>query len=518
MTTIDRLTSRPWWPVLREWSPVLLAAVLGVVGILHHEWWRDEANPWLVARASSSITDLLDSIRFNGHPRLYYILVYLVQSTVDLPIVLSFLNLVLMLLALAFFVRSAPITAPQKLLFAVGIFPLYQYGVMARSYSLLLFALFWYGYLLVRRPDRTVTRLLVLSILPQVHLFGLTTAGALLLIEVWDARRSSILAWRPHLLGFLVLLVSMALSTWQMMPGDGDHVMVRRADLDGIMTALTHAFFPSFGIFNDGVVQQHAGLLAFGLGIVWWWGSWHTLARYLLLIASTLSVFLFVYSGFRWHFGMFYVMYLFCLTVAPRPPLVPDLARRFLTLLLALHAGLGLYALVTDIRTPYSNGQDAAKALQAPDKAGLPLVGIHREGSNAWSFNIDFVQPVLLKLPGQGIWDTVQQRYETSYKHYGTHGVVYESMDTRRMLLALHSLATASGTDLAVVISQGTGQAHFKPPAPLSAVVKFPQPFDFGENLTVCRYPLKNFTIQKILKAEAAKGVADQRNDLEDVP
>ena len=91
-------------------------------------------------------------------------------------------------------------------------------------------------------------------------------------------------------------------------------------------------------------------------------------------------------------------------------------------------------------------------------------------------------------------------------------------MDTRRMLLALHSLATASGTDLAVVISQGTGQAHFKPPAPLSAVVKFPQPFDFGENLRVCRYPLRNFTIQKILKAEAAKGAANQQDAPEDVP
>jgi hypothetical protein len=106
------------------------AALVGVVTVLRHEWWRDEAFTWLVVRESRSVGELLVALRDvgYGHPRLYYLLAYGLYQIAPWPLALSLTNLLLALLATALFVDAAPFTRAQKLMFALGYFPLYQYG------------------------------------------------------------------------------------------------------------------------------------------------------------------------------------------------------------------------------------------------------------------------------------------------------------------------------------------------------------------------------------------------------
>ena len=54
----------------------LYALLLGVVS-LRHEMFRDEVQAWLIARDSTSIPNLFFNMRYEGHPALWQLLLYI---------------------------------------------------------------------------------------------------------------------------------------------------------------------------------------------------------------------------------------------------------------------------------------------------------------------------------------------------------------------------------------------------------------------------------------------------------
>src|SRR5438046_1652819 len=103
---------------------MLLPAALGLIGIFYHEWWNDEAYTWLVVRSSGTIGELITNLGFNGHPRAYYILVWILRHLWKSPLFLSLTNLAFALAAIFLFLRSAPVTRFQGALFSLGFYPL----------------------------------------------------------------------------------------------------------------------------------------------------------------------------------------------------------------------------------------------------------------------------------------------------------------------------------------------------------------------------------------------------------
>src|SRR5262249_6270882 len=151
----------------------------------------------------------------NGHPRAYYIMVWLLQHISKTPLTLSLVNFAFALAATLLFLRSAPVTRFQAALFSVGFYPLYQYGIISRSYSLLLFLLFLYCHLRSTRPSRLGLRSLVLAALAQVHLISMFVAGALLIFEFVTLPASS--RWRAKNWALAaVVILSMVATAWQM--------------------------------------------------------------------------------------------------------------------------------------------------------------------------------------------------------------------------------------------------------------------------------------------------------------
>src|ERR1700732_3576870 len=64
------------WP---EWSTVLLYAAVVAYAISCHEPWADEAQAWPLARSLSIPSLLLDHIRYEGSPGLWYLLLWLLN-------------------------------------------------------------------------------------------------------------------------------------------------------------------------------------------------------------------------------------------------------------------------------------------------------------------------------------------------------------------------------------------------------------------------------------------------------
>src|SRR5579872_1688133 len=64
---------------LRFVLPVLLLyGTLSAVGLHFHELFLDEAHHFLISRDSASLGELYYNLRFDGHPRLWGILLFLV--------------------------------------------------------------------------------------------------------------------------------------------------------------------------------------------------------------------------------------------------------------------------------------------------------------------------------------------------------------------------------------------------------------------------------------------------------
>lgn len=112
---------------------ILLWCTVVLVGILHHEFWRDEVNLLTIAIKPDSMFGLFAEIKDVGHPLTWYLLLRFVHNIVQSPVALPIASMAVALGGVLAFVALSPFANWQKILFIFGVFPLYQYSVMARG-------------------------------------------------------------------------------------------------------------------------------------------------------------------------------------------------------------------------------------------------------------------------------------------------------------------------------------------------------------------------------------------------
>ena len=177
------LRSAPVPRVNRDPLPALVACVfllLGGVVTFHHELWRDEVQAWLLARDSASVPALLANMKYEGHPALWHLLLLPLTRIFATPVAMQVLHLLLATATVYLFVRWAPFSRLQKVLFCFGYFPFYEYGVIARNYGLCLLLLTAFGCLYARRERCFPLLGLILALLCHAHVLGIILAVALL--------------------------------------------------------------------------------------------------------------------------------------------------------------------------------------------------------------------------------------------------------------------------------------------------------------------------------------------------
>lgn len=124
-------------------SFVILAIWLALVVFTttRHEFWRDEVRALTLSREADSPLDLYGLLRDDGHPLLWYLLLFTGTSLVDSPLVLPIVSVLTAFAAVALFVRFAPFPLWLRCVFIFSALPVFEYSVMARNYgiSMLLF-------------------------------------------------------------------------------------------------------------------------------------------------------------------------------------------------------------------------------------------------------------------------------------------------------------------------------------------------------------------------------------------
>jgi hypothetical protein len=153
-----------------------------------HEYIRDEVRPLSLARQAQSMLDLPGLIRDDGHPLLWYVLLYIAKAIVDTPLILPIISISVAFAAVVIFLYLAPFPFLMRVLFIFGGLPFYEYSVSARNYGISMLLMFIVALLYRRRQQAPLLLGLALALLANTNVHSLVFAGCITAIWAWDAR------------------------------------------------------------------------------------------------------------------------------------------------------------------------------------------------------------------------------------------------------------------------------------------------------------------------------------------
>jgi len=150
----------------------LLFFTVGLLGISHHEMWRDELQTWLIARDSTSLFSLLENMSTEEHPALWYITVYLIEALTGNVFYMQLFSLLVSTATVFLALKYAPFNTLQKVLFSFSYFILFEYTIISRGYGIGILLMLIYCILYARRYKHPILISVVLFLLANTTIYG----------------------------------------------------------------------------------------------------------------------------------------------------------------------------------------------------------------------------------------------------------------------------------------------------------------------------------------------------------
>ncbi len=140
--------------------------------------WHDEINAFAIALHSPALPALFHNLHYEGHPALWYLLLWFASIFSTNPETAAVVHVVIVLAIYGLIGLASPFSTLEKLLLLSGYLLGFEYAVLARNYSLgILFALL-YAESRAKHPDRIVLNSTLLGLLGNTTVFGLMMSGA----------------------------------------------------------------------------------------------------------------------------------------------------------------------------------------------------------------------------------------------------------------------------------------------------------------------------------------------------
>ena len=185
----------------------VLYFVIALISVYHHEIWRDEAQVWLVAR-DLNLWGIIDHVRNEGHPLLWYFLVFPFAKS-GLPVFsMQLVSFVFMSLAAGVFLWTSPFNRVVKttVIFSAGF--IYFLTVMSRNYSLIPLFLFLMAYYYPQQKEKPYHYAVALALLAHTHILmcGFCTGMVVLFFKdnIWKNKD-----WKKYFYPFTIAAVSL---------------------------------------------------------------------------------------------------------------------------------------------------------------------------------------------------------------------------------------------------------------------------------------------------------------------
>ncbi len=373
-----------------------LYAVAVIWGAVHHEPWRDEVVPLSIARRARSLAELVEPLKFEGHPILWYLLLWGGYAVVGQTWVLKAASLACAIGAMLLFNRGG-LPWWLKCLFTFSFYPLFQYSVVCRGYSLEMLVLFAFCAAFPRRGEHPVALALLLAALANTEAFGTIMALAAAAMIMVDAAMAgpgwrAIVSDRRVLVAAVVFMAALVVASTVAFPDAGHRgTGVRQLDVQAIAEGVGRAIAdPAAHATRFGVLPMLS---------VWVWA-------YLAYLIRRPPLFCFAAIGFvgievlfnlahgpgaPWHIGNVVLVLMATMILDASNSVagyaLPSVLERGrvwlgrvlsvgLIVLLANHVALGVNQLVGDVRHDYSSNRRLAELLKSdPGLANAVLMG-----------------------------------------------------------------------------------------------------------------------------------------------
>jgi hypothetical protein len=375
-----------------------LAAVAFVA--VHHEPWRDEADPWLYVR-DADLATILARTRYAGLPALWF-LCLAPLAKLGLPYVSQkILHLGIAAAAVGLMAWRAPFSRLTKVLSAFSYYFAYEYAVIVRSYAVTTLLTFAAAALYPRSRDRPIGFALVLLLLFNCNAQGFFIAGtfaALFALEGrFDRRRIAAMA----ILSAAALLAYLQVRT---PPDPARQAVMRVFNRDAFAWCVSNAFLPSLPA-AIGFIFGMALLLVVTLALR---RSREAVLFLWLPLAALSIIYSYVWLGGLRHAGFFLLLTLVAIWVGAgaidRRWAMP--AALLLNFALLISTGVAIRYALLDIQRPFTGAVDMASFIRDQHLDTVPIA----------AHNLTQAEAILPMLPGTKFWYAGLGEYGTYMK------------------------------------------------------------------------------------------------------
>ncbi len=368
-------------------NPVILTVFVVVVGTMlaRHAMWRDEMQAWLIARDAADLSGLFRNLRYDGHPALWFLMLWPLTRISSDPVLMQALHLVVASASVALVLWRAPLWWWERLLFPAGYFFVYEYAVKSRGYALGGLLLFLLCAVWRQRRERPLTVALLLALMANVQFLFLIVAMAMLAAlavdRVLSGRTEAVLGSRD-VPALLVIAAGWAVAIATVVPPADSGFAV------GWFTAWDRARLVNvtemLGVIVSPLAARWKTIAAIAAIVVIAirWKNNPPVAVFLLASVSGLLAFFYVkYPGNVWHHGLIFMVLLASVWIdrerapqaAGQRSLLPGAV---FAAILILQSYAGVRVLSTEWRKPLSNGRNVAAFIADKGWTGDPLVAI----------------------------------------------------------------------------------------------------------------------------------------------
>jgi len=201
---------------------LLVFAILGYVGISHHEIWLDEAHHFVLARDSKTLSDLYFNNRYEGHPMLWDFLLWCMCKLFPTVFAMQLLHLLIAIFNAAIILWYSPFKLYQKIVVCFSYFMFYEYTIISRNYALSLFLVLVSVVMITRVKKNYPLILILLALLANTHLFSLVISIFLFiyLLSTDENFKALFSQKRNYIFIFLYLVLLLFAASFAKVPPD----------------------------------------------------------------------------------------------------------------------------------------------------------------------------------------------------------------------------------------------------------------------------------------------------------
>lgn len=401
-------------PTPPDWRFGLIATAIYFLVLLPrtlmHVMWRDEWQAWMLVSDAGSFGEMLGSLRYEGHPWLWHILLYPLHLLWNDPAVMQVAHAVITAGVALLIAVYLPVPRWARVLLLASYWFAFEYATISRNYSIGVLPLFASCVLQRQRPGAYIGQGVILAIAVQTNAFAMILACVLGLVQVWtwfsSGRRDTV----RFLIGGGILVAGLVLAVAQLAPPDdrayAEPFRLINVERGGrVVASYWRSFVPVMPFertwrgdnFLDFTFDMGpAKFIQPLLGIVLFAAICFALPRRVLgvgfFLVGGLVFALFQYAvfpgGLR-HQGHLVMLAIMTIWISGGWAVLRKPQRQIWTGLLAISAFAGIAASIADLARPFSAAPAIAQYIEAEYPADVPIVGHVDFAASSVAGNLD---------------------------------------------------------------------------------------------------------------------------------